>query len=110
MEGNLFTSILKAHHIIPQATAEVMERLSLGNMVHNPLFSNLLTQAEHDIIHAGSGPGGWYNRMWLRALHDIENTGLKGEAAANAIIDFIGKEVLPAVRDAVQRGGPPAGF
>jgi hypothetical protein len=112
LEGNLFSSILRAHHIIPQAEAigEIMSRLGVSDMVHNPIFSSLLTQAEHDIIHAGSGPGGWYNRMWLAGLQRIEGSGLRGIDAANAIIDFIGREVIPAVREALQRGGPPPGF
>ena len=112
MEGNLFSSLLKAHHIIPQweEIGKVMTRLGISDMTHNPLFSSLLTQAEHDIIHAGAGPGGWYNQLWLSGLEKIEQRGLRGNDAANAVIEFIRDEVLPATREAFQRGGRPPGY
>jgi hypothetical protein len=109
MEENLFSTILKAHHIIPQAleVQRLLNKLGIDGMVHNPLFSALLTKDEHAIIHAGAGAGGWYNRMWIEKLSEFEGRGVHGNNAVNAIIDFIGDTVLPRVRDALQRGGPP---
>src|SRR5262249_22153950 len=111
MEGNLFKFLDRAHHMIPQAgkVVDLMTRLGVQDMVHNPLFSRLYTQAEHEIIHSGSGPGGWYNRMWLRFLDSLDRQGVHGNDAVKTIIDFMGNTALPKIEEALRLGGPPPG-
>jgi hypothetical protein len=78
-----------AHHWIPQAMQR--EVTDLGVNLHNPLFGVWIERGDHALLHRGPD----YLALWTEKIKDLRKAGTRGDAAVEAIAEFIKRDVAP---------------
>jgi hypothetical protein len=83
-----------AHHIIPQSRAitDLMTKLGIADMIHNPLFGQWINRLDHEALHAAG-----YNKEWEKFLNGLLKENPSPDQAAQKVIDFIKNELVPDV-------------
>ena len=78
-----------AHHLIPKQFFARFRRLGVD--IHNPIFGQWLQDTAHIALHQN----GTYNAMFGSFINKLETSGMRGNEAVQATMEFIANEIMP---------------